>query len=56
MIHVVPINDLEEHSDDTTCKCNPVVEVHEEILVIHNSFDGREKIEQLLEKVNEDQE
>lgn len=54
--HVFPINDLEEHYLECVypaigvpycpCKCNP--EWKEEdgaILVIHNSFDGREGVE-----------
>lgn len=45
---VVPVNDIKPHTEeDTTCECNPTVESHEGgLLVIHNSFDGREKQEQ----------
>lgn len=46
MIHVMPTNDLREHTQDTTCECNPRVEAGGELLVIHNSFDGREAVEQ----------
>lgn len=52
MIHVVPTNDIMEHTDDTTCSCNPKVECDGELFVIHNSFDGRELIEELLDAVN----
>lgn len=45
MINVTPINDSKEHTPDSTCECNPTVEIHEEILVIHNAFDGREASE-----------
>jgi hypothetical protein len=46
MINVLPANDSEERTPDTTCKCHPTVETGgEEILVIHNSFDGREAVE-----------
>lgn len=50
MIHIYPLNDLKEHDTSdkgNTCKCNPriVIENYSEILVIHNSFDGREAVE-----------
>lgn len=55
MYHVYPLNDEQEHTlEGTMCKCNPTVEwvdpntgeAYTEALVIHNSFDGREIIEQ----------
>jgi hypothetical protein len=57
MIHVLPVNDSEEHILDSTCSCNPQIENAENghLLVIHNSFDGRELIEELLDgPINED--
>ncbi len=44
MIHIYPLQDLEEHNlEDSTCKCNPEVKVENgSILVIHNAFDNRE--------------
>ena len=55
MLHVSPIDDLEEHElHGTQCKCNPKVDFSgEEILVIHNSFDMREIIEQANEILKE---
>lgn len=42
MINVVPLNDIEEHVEDTTCWCVPTIEESNgEIIVIHNAFDGR---------------
>lgn len=60
MIHVLPINDLKEHEETTTCWCNPKVEFadpetgeqYSEGLVIHNSADGREFVEQAERIVN----
>lgn len=59
MIHVLPINDLKEHEETTTCWCNPKVEFSDpetgeahEGLVIHNSADGREFVEQAERIVN----
>jgi hypothetical protein len=42
------MNDLREHEEATTCPCGPVVECEPDaaMLVIHNSFDGREALEQ----------
>ena len=46
MIHVTPINDLEEHEESSTCKCQPsVIEENGELIIVHNSFDGREGVE-----------
>ena len=68
MVHVTPINDLQEHELDPACWCNPRVEeqqraghisagvttglmfgwkgiMHQRLLVIHNSADGRELVE-----------
>lgn len=42
--YITPINDLEEHTEDSTCHCNPKVEIVEDcgdLLIIHNAFDGR---------------
>ncbi len=45
LYHVVPVNDLREHSCDVSkpCWCNP--EVSEDGVVVHNSMDGREAYE-----------
>ena len=52
--HIIPVNDLELHSETPDCHCKPVIQVEEgEILIVHNSFDGREFREQLIAKVKE---
>ena len=53
MINILPVNDIEEHTENSTCKCKPLVEILSdgELMVIHNSFDGREIQEQLLSEV-----
>lgn len=52
-IHVIPTDDLEEHEESTTCKCKPRVDhVNGNMVIVHNSFDGREQIENLLEITN----
>lgn len=45
MNNVKPINDLIEHSDDSTCPCCPEVIIEPEsgeMIVVHNALDGRE--------------
>ena len=52
--HVLPIDDLREHEETATCWCQPRVETHDletgedytEPLIIHNSLDGRELVEE----------
>ena len=46
--HVLPTNDLLPHVEDgTDCPCDPVIEVQgADLLIIHNSFDGREDKEE----------
>jgi len=43
MIQIIPLKDLKEHEELSTCECCPSVEFENgEMLIIHNSFDGRE--------------
>jgi hypothetical protein len=46
-VHVLPLHDLLEHnSDSPECMCDPQVEiVGASLLIIHNSYDGREEEE-----------
>jgi len=55
MLHVHPLDDIEEHDlEGTQCKCNPkvIIEPDAEIIVVHNSFDGREGVEWAEEVLN----
>ena len=54
MIHVHPLDDLEEHDiNSTNCKCKPtIIKEGNEFIVIHNSFDGREGVEWANEILN----
>ena len=46
MWNILPINDLKEHSENSTCECNPkVIFENGEMIIIHNSYDGREGLE-----------
>lgn len=52
--HILPIDDLKPHLEKSTCECLPRVEVLENgnLMVVHNSYDGREHIEELLAQLN----
>lgn len=51
MIHVIPTNDLKEHEESSSCNCTPMmIQVNGEFIFSHNSYDGRELIEQGLHK------
>jgi hypothetical protein len=50
MVHVYPLDDVKEHdisNTGNTCHCNPqvIIEPNSDIIVVHNSFDGREGLE-----------
>ena len=48
MINILPENDLKEHVESSICDCNPSVEFENgEMIIIHNSYDGRELLEDL---------
>ena len=48
-IHVMPVDDLKEHLLEN-CPCKPRIEVvGANLIYIHNSWDGREFVEQVEE-------
>lgn len=51
--HILPINDTKEHEEKSTCECRPEVEILDngDMMIIHNSFDGREYVE-VLKDIN----
>ena len=56
VFNLIPINDLEEHQEDLKCKCEPKLIVENEgNIIVHNSFDRRELIEQVIDIMNEDE-
>lgn len=47
MKNIIPPNDIKEHEPNITCLCCPTVEIENgKKIIIHNSFDGMELIEQ----------
>lgn len=40
--HIIPDNDLYQHTQDIGCMCNPVIDSECEEVIIHNAFDGRD--------------
>lgn len=45
--HMLPVDDIEDHDESSTCKCEPGCQVMEygDIMIIHNLFDRREGLE-----------
>lgn len=50
--HVVPINDGHNHTADSTCECGPRVDLEDGITIFHNSFDGREALDEVYQILN----
>ena len=51
--HILPIDDIKEHEESAYCDCYPRIEPHGlNNVVIHNSFDGREALEQPIARIN----
>jgi hypothetical protein len=44
--HLVPDNDLKPHSYNLDCPCKPIQDDEAPSLYAHNSYDGREAIEE----------
>lgn len=39
MIHIIPLNDIKEHIECSTCECNPILKIENgEIIFIHNRY------------------
>jgi uncharacterized protein YlzI (FlbEa/FlbD family) len=52
-INICPINDIKPHTFNSTCECNPDVIIENgEMLIVHNSFDGRELVEEAENIIN----
>lgn len=43
MIHIIPVNDIEIHTTNTSCECQPIIDGD---IVTHCSYDGREADEE----------
>lgn len=65
IVHIIPVDDLEEHLDRVElplignpfckCKCHPSYIFEDDtMVVVHNSFDGREIIEELIKEALEE--
>ena len=45
-LHIIPLNDLKEHEEESACSCCPSMIIENgEMIFIHNSYDGREALE-----------
>ena len=49
--HIYPVNDTQQHDLEAVgCVCAPKIMFEEgDMLIVHNSFDGREIIEEIEE-------
>lgn len=45
-VHVVPLNDLREHTASTDCWCNPTEDDEWPDVWVHHSMDKREEYEE----------
>ena len=53
MLHILPIGDLKDHEESSTCGCMPqIITENGTMICIHNAYDNREFIEQLCDEVN----
>ena len=53
-VNVVPVNDLKPHIDGPSCACGPRVECLDNgnRIIVHNSYDGREVLENALDEID----
>ena len=53
VFHVLPVNDIKEHRESYVCHCLPEI-IYESgnMIIVHNSFDGREGVEWANEILN----
>lgn len=45
-VHVMPLDDTKPHDESRSCACHPRIDIRANNVVIHNSYDGREIVEQ----------
>ena len=49
--HILPRNDIKAHDESSTCACKPSIWFKDgELVVLHNAYDKREQIENLIQK------
>lgn len=54
MINIIPIDDLKEHTENNSCACSPsIIFENEEMIVIHNAYDGRQFKEELINNISQ---
>lgn len=51
-IHIIPTNDLREHTVERDCWCVPVLDKKEEMVWVHPSLDRRELYEEDSSKLH----
>ena len=49
--NILPTNDLKEHTESEKCDCKPKIKyVNRSIIIVHNSYDGRDIIEKEIDE------
>ena len=49
--NILPTNDLKEHTESENCECKPKIKYADRnMVIVHNSYDGRETIEKEIDK------
>lgn len=52
MVNIIPFGDIVKHIEDGSCHCKPkIINEYGDDIIIHNSYDGREIIEDFVEDI-----
>lgn len=50
-VHILPLDDICPHIESRHCLCKPRVEEESGgLLIIHNAYDGRDRVERYMEE------
>lgn len=51
--HILPCGDIKPHEESSTCDCIPEVIIESgNMIMVHNAYDGREKMEKMFDYKN----
>lgn len=52
MVNIIPFGDIVKHIENGSCHCKPqIINEYGEDIVVHNAYDGREMVEDIVEEV-----
>jgi len=53
-MNVLPVGDIDQHTESSDCPCNPTVEIlGSKLYIIHNAWDNRELFEEINQAIKE---